>query len=87
MPKYIELQNESLRALIAPAEGGRIVSLVSLQSGVEFLLQSEREFVPVQPGREASFRQGACAGFEECLPTVSKCEVGGGSALVFTNGT
>jgi galactose mutarotase-like enzyme len=75
--QYLELQNHLLRAVVAPDEGGRIVSLRSLQSGVEFLFQSQNPVTEVLPGRNASFGQGACAGIEECLPTVSKCVVNG----------
>lgn len=77
MPQHLHLQNALLRAVIAPAEGGRVVSLVSLQSGLEFLLQSHHSPAPLSLSRAADFGDGACAGIEECLPTVSKCEVNG----------
>jgi galactose mutarotase-like enzyme len=77
MPQHLHLQNALLRAVIAPAEGGRVVSLVSLRSGLEFLLQSHHPLAMLSPSRDASFGDGACAGIEECLPTVSKCEVNG----------
>jgi len=77
VPQHRVLQNDLLRAAVAPAEGGRIASLVSLQSGVEFLFQPQHPFAPVQQGRHANFQQGACAGIEECLPTVSACAVNG----------
>ncbi|HEY0308837.1 MAG TPA: aldose epimerase [Acidobacteriaceae bacterium] len=77
MSQHLHLQNGLLLAVIAPAEGGRVVSLVSQQSGLEFLLQSHHSLAPLSPSRTAHFGEGACAGIEECLPTVSKCEVNG----------
>jgi len=77
VPQHLELRNELLRVTVATAEGGRIASLCSLRSSVEFLFQSQHPFAPVQAGRHASFQQGACAGIEECLPTVSACKVDG----------
>jgi len=77
MREILQLRNNSLCVAVAPTEGGRIVSLFSQQSDVEFLLQSHRPFDPVAPSPNANFGLGACAGIEECLPTVSACEVNG----------
>lgn len=40
---------------------------------MEFLTQSQRRGSYPQPGFNAAFRDGPCAGIEECLPTVGPC--------------
>lgn len=76
------LQNGELSVEVLPDEGGRISSLKSLRSGMEFLTQSQRGGSYPQPGLDAEFRDGPCAGIEECLPTVGPCgpETDGGPA-------
>lgn len=59
-----------------PEEGGRISSLQSGLTGVEFLSQSTRQRIPLRPGYDAQFQYGPCAGIEECLPTVGACDDG-----------
>ncbi|WP_263367387.1 aldose 1-epimerase family protein [Edaphobacter bradus] len=76
------LTSSELAAEIVPSEGGRIASIKSLSSGVEFLTQSRHEASRIHENPDASFRNGPCAGIEECLPTVgpSGPETSGGSA-------
>jgi len=78
----LHLQNASLSVTVLPSEGGRVASLRSLRSGVEFLTQSHRMDRTVQAGMNARFQDGPCAGIEECLPTVgvSGPETRGGPA-------
>jgi len=57
-----------------PEEGGRISSLVSRISQIEFLTQSANDDLHLKPGYDAQFQHGACAGIEECLPTVGICD-------------
>jgi galactose mutarotase-like enzyme len=78
----LHLQNASLSVTVLPSEGGRVASLRSLHSGVEFLTQSHRMDRTVQAGMNARFQDGPCAGIEECLPTVgvSGPETRGGPA-------
>ena len=71
-PAYA-LQNSELAVIVEPREGGRVASLRSLRSGVEFLTQSVKSRSHVRPGLSASFEDGPCAGIEECLPTVGAC--------------
>ncbi|QEE31405.1 DUF4432 family protein [Terriglobus albidus] len=68
------LTNGSLSVSIVPEEGGRISSLVSRVTGIEFLTQSTNEDLHLKPGLDAQFQHGACAGIEECLPTVGICD-------------
>jgi len=76
------LKNSELSVQVVPAEGGRIASLKSLHSGMEFLTQSRRRGQYPQSGFDARFQDGPCAGIEECLPTVgpSGPETEGGPA-------
>jgi galactose mutarotase-like enzyme len=66
----LHLKNASLAVTILPSEGGRVASLRSLRSGVEFLTQAHHIDRTVQTGMNARFQEGPCAGIEECLPTV-----------------
>jgi galactose mutarotase-like enzyme len=66
----LHLQNASLAVTVLPSEGGRVASLRSLRSGVEFLTQSHRMGRTVQTGMNARFQDGPCAGIEECLPSI-----------------
>ncbi|CAN5462601.1 hypothetical protein BH10ACI4_BH10ACI4_21650 [soil metagenome] len=76
------LQSEELVVEVLPNEGGRIASLKSRSSGLEFLTQSHRSGAYPLPGLETPFTAGPCAGIEECLPTVGACgsETEGGPA-------
>jgi galactose mutarotase-like enzyme len=64
------LSNSELVVEFIPVEGGRISSLRSVRSGIEFLTQSRRRGPCVQAGLNTRFQDGFCAGIEECLPTV-----------------
>jgi galactose mutarotase-like enzyme len=76
------LQNANLSATVRPREGGRVSSLRSLQTDLEFLTQPQWNVSSKPPRMDASFRDGPCAGIEECLPTVgaSGAETQGGPA-------
>jgi galactose mutarotase-like enzyme len=74
------LQNDDLSVDVLPDEGGRIASLKSRHSGLELLLQARRDRAQLPPGLHARFRDGACAGIEECLPSVGACTGDGESA-------
>jgi galactose mutarotase-like enzyme len=80
--KVYPLTNSELFVEIIPAEGGRISSLRSLRSGLEFLTQSRRSGRYPQAGFNTRFQDGPCAGIEECLPTIgpSGTESEGGPA-------
>lgn len=46
------LENEELQVLVIPHQGGRITSLRSRRTDLEFLLQSSRLFNVAQPGSQ-----------------------------------
>jgi|SRR5580658_7524876 galactose mutarotase-like enzyme len=68
--RICSLKSAELSVEVLPAEGGRISSLKSMESGVEFLTQSHRIGTYPKARLDARFQDGACAGIEECLPTV-----------------
>lgn len=77
------LKTAELSVEVLPEEGGRVASLKSLLSDVEFLTQSHRSGpYAKKPGYDAAFQDGPCAGIEECLPTVgpSDAQTPGGPA-------
>lgn len=80
--RHYSLQNTHLAVDVIPGEGGRIASLKSVSSGMEFLTQSNRTGPYAHPGFDAHFQDGPCAGIEECLPTVgvSGADTPGGPA-------
>ena len=68
------LENSALRLTVVPELGGKIVSLIRLESGREFLLQ------PPEPERAhrnrcyaSAFEDYETSGFDECVPTVAEC--------------
>ena len=72
MASHLLLENGALQAILLPAESGRVHSLRSLRSGVEFLMQPRHQRTLSSPGMNAEFREGSCAGIEECLPTLDR---------------
>jgi galactose mutarotase-like enzyme len=68
--KVHSLANSELCVEVIPTEGGRVSSLRSLHSGLEFLTQSRRSRPYPQAGLGTRFQDGSCAGIEECHPTV-----------------
>jgi galactose mutarotase-like enzyme len=68
------LDNDVLRLTIVPQLGGKIVSLVRLESGYEYLLQPpepERTYRTRSYGDR--FEDYETSGFDECTPTVAEC--------------
>jgi galactose mutarotase-like enzyme len=68
----ITLQNGRLRVAILPHEGARISSIFDTESETEFLLQAAHPYrKPDTLDRWSHFDDSACAGIDECLPSVS----------------
>ena len=69
----VVLENEFVRAIILPELGGKIASLVVKRVGLELLQQ------PLHPYQRRVWAQDFAAsdasGWDECIPTVSPCEV------------
>lgn len=69
--RRIALDNGIVRAHFLPELGGKMTSLVRVQSGHEFLLQPRRPLRRAAYGD--SFEAYDTSGFHECMPTVSAC--------------
>ncbi|QHN03603.1 DUF4432 family protein [Granulicella sp. WH15] len=78
------LQNDVLRVGVLPAFGGKIASLRSVRTGVEFLLPPLGAYYHVSPA--ANFSESDCGGFDECLPSVAACEPHAGNGPVPDHG-
>jgi hypothetical protein len=70
--KAVVLENGFLRATVLPQLGGKLTSLVNIQTQREFLLQPPGK-VYAQPTYGGAFDQYDTSGFDECFPTVSAC--------------
>lgn len=68
------IENSALRLTIMPELGGKIVSLIRLENGREYLLQPPE---PEQAYRSrfygGSFEDYETSGFDECVPTIAEC--------------
>jgi hypothetical protein len=68
------LENAVLRLTIVPELGGKIVSLVRIESGYEYFLQPpEPERAYCRRSYGAKFEDQETSGFDECVPTVAEC--------------
>lgn len=70
----VTLRNGQLLVRVLPEEGGRIASFFDLETGLEYLLQPAQGFI----GRQSDdlwdrFENSACAGIDDCLPSVGAC--------------
>jgi hypothetical protein len=71
----ITLENDSLRVRVLPESGGNITSFFDTKSEVEFLLQPSQSYRCQQPlGPWDRFENSACAGIDDCLPSVGACD-------------
>jgi hypothetical protein len=78
------LQNDFLQVRMLPAFGGKITSLLSLQTGEEFLLPPLKAYHRVSS--MADFSESDGGGFDECLPSVASCDGFGGKLPVADHG-
>jgi galactose mutarotase-like enzyme len=67
----IRLQSDELTVDVLPGNGGRIASIRCRRSGTEFLLDGSRYNTKAQFPLDAPFEDSDCAGWDECLPTIS----------------
>ena len=72
-PQSLTLRNERLHLEIMPAMGGKIASILSLPNGQELL---QPPLLPYAPRtRTMPFDEGEASGYDECIPSVSSCEI------------
>jgi hypothetical protein len=82
--KALSLQNDLLQIQILPSRGGKVTSLLSIRTGEEFLLPPLRSYRRVSASAE--FSEGDRGGFDECLPSVARCDRISGEAPVHDHG-
>jgi hypothetical protein len=70
----VVLDNGLLRLTLVPELGGKITSIVRLESGYEYLLQPDDPERAYRPRSYSdSFESHDTSGFDECVPTVAEC--------------
>lgn len=70
----LELTTKALRAVIVPAQGGKMVSLQARTSGKEYLLQNPSKGF-LHMGLSDEFEKCECAGFDDMFPTIDPVRV------------
>ena len=65
------LENHLLKVVILPDNGGKLASIQCQHTQTEFLLRGSRYERVAEFGPFARFEESDCAGWDECLPTVS----------------
>ena len=68
--------------MVLPQNGGKVASIKCIRTGTEFLLPGSQYDKVAEYGSQALFEVSDCAGWDECLPTVSLSgpDTPGGSA-------
>ena len=66
----VTLESPDLQILIDPEEGGKIRSLISRRTGIEYLYQDPRPDF----GEGQGYGNHDISGFDECFPTVWACD-------------
>ncbi|AXC11788.1 hypothetical protein ACPOL_2466 [Acidisarcina polymorpha] len=80
MTERLILSNESLSVEVLPEFGAKVSSMRLLPEGEELLQQPLRPYAPRT--RTMAFEEGDASGIDECIPTVSACDVEfGGNCL------
>lgn len=73
----VALENDAVRLVAVPSLGARVVSLVDLRSGREWLVQGAtsggEEAAAAWAADDAVFGGAEAFGWDECLPTVAPC--------------
>ncbi len=74
-----ELANDRVRIVVCPALGARVLSLVDLWTGRDWLVAGAPPTVgpagdaPAWTGHEAPYGGDTAFGWDECLPTIARC--------------
>jgi hypothetical protein len=80
------LENHLLKVVILPDNGGKLASIKCQRTETEFLLRGSRYERVAEFGPFARFEESDCAGWDECLPTVSASRPMGGGASIPDHG-
>ena len=71
--EVVELVNHCLHMRVVPASGAKIVSLVHLRTGREWMWKPEPNPRYFRVSTETPFDKGPFLGADECLPTLAAC--------------
>lgn len=71
--EVVELANDCLRISVVPELGAKIVSLIHLRTGREWMWKPERNPRYFSVSVETPFDEGPFLGADECLPTLAVC--------------
>ncbi|HEY0796607.1 MAG TPA: hypothetical protein VGD64_12585 [Acidisarcina sp.] len=69
----LAIESDHLRLEICPEWGGKIGSIILIQGNHELLQQPLRPYAPRTS--EMPFEEGEASGYDDCIPTVSPCEI------------
>ncbi|WP_276357224.1 hypothetical protein [Cohnella caldifontis] len=71
--RAVAAENEDVQAIVVPEAGGKLVSLRYKPTGKEWLLDSGSR--PLRPPVYGStFTDGDMSGWDECFPTIDRCQ-------------
>lgn len=71
---HLVIENEKIRAVFLPEIGGKMIELINLETGTQFLLENQYEDkVYSTPLYGSEFSKYDVSGFDECFPTISAC--------------
>jgi galactose mutarotase-like enzyme len=70
----IILQNEQLMVAVAPDFGARVTRLIDRATGRDWMAQGGQS---IQTGEDAVYGLAEAVGWDECFPTVGRCDVKG----------
>jgi galactose mutarotase-like enzyme len=68
------LSNNKVQLAVVPELGAKIISLIDLRSGREWLWHPHRELKLFRNRLGDDFSQSPLAGIDECLPTIAPCQ-------------
>lgn len=70
--KSVVLENDHMLASFIPEPGGKMVSLISKETGYEFLVQRHGDVYRDQP-YNGIYIEGECSGYDDMFPTIDNC--------------
>ena len=70
MQNLISIKNQDIALLMAPDFGARIVRLVDIQTGRDWLIPGD---LPGNEAEKSTYGKNQACGWDECFPTVSAC--------------
>lgn len=69
-----ELITKTVRAVVIPAQGGKVASFQGVKNGKEYLVQNPSERF-LRMGLQDDFEKRECAGFDDMFPTIAPVKI------------